>query len=153
PFRNQISHFVGREKVYLPLRPDGIFAFSKHQGSATLCLLETDRATMPVNAPRPLKKQSFIRSSIYKKLVAYWRALETEQFKNHYGVNAILILFVTTSQARIQEMQAVLSDAKGAAGAKKSEGHFLFGCQNAMCAETIFSYLWLRGDGQYKALL
>jgi hypothetical protein len=156
PFASRVSLYVEGKELSLPVRPDGIFAFQNAKGNKVLCLLETDRATMQVDVSRPISAKSFERTSVFKKLVAYWRALDTRHLQDRYTIEAMLIFIVTTSSERIGTMLEALKEAKRSAGAEHSnapsEGHFLFGVQKLVNTEGVFSYPWVRGNSTAKAL-
>lgn len=76
-----MSLYVEGKELSLPVRPDGIFAFQNDKGNKVLCLLETDRTTMQVDVSRPITTRSVERTSVFKKLVAYWQALDIDAMK------------------------------------------------------------------------
>jgi hypothetical protein len=156
PFASRVIVFVEGQQLSLPVIPDGVFQFSNAKGNRILGLIETDRATMQVSVSRPITAKSFDRTSVFKKLVAYWRALDTHHFQDRYNAEGILIFFITTSQERIMTVIDNLKEARRIAGADRhdgpSDGHFFFGVQKEIRAESVFSYPWVRGNGQVKSL-
>jgi hypothetical protein len=156
PFASRVTVFVEGQQLSLPVIPDGLFQFCNARGNRILGLVETDRATMQVSVSRPVTVKSFDRTSVFKKLVAYWRALDTGHFQDRYNAEGILIFFITTSQERVKTIVDILKESRRSAGADRhdgpSDGHFFFGVQKEIRAETIFSYPWVRGTGEAKPL-
>lgn len=97
--------------------PDGVFGLEYQlagKNAYRFFALEADRGTMPVS--RADRRQT----SFAAKVVAYRRVLGDGVHKRHWGISRLLVLTVTTSEARLGSMLDVVN-----AGASDSAA-FLF---------------------------
>lgn len=89
------------------LVPDGMFGIEYRSGDAKtyrFFALEADRGTMPIARANP-KQTSYLG-----KLAAYREIIERRVHKIHWGIPNPLVLTVTTSAARLDEIVAKLDD-------------------------------------------
>jgi hypothetical protein len=94
--------------------PDGLFGLEyKLPGSAAyrFFALEVDRATMPVN------RSDARQTSYAAKLRAYRHVLIGQAYKSHWGISRLLVLTVTTSEARMRSMMHALKEGGDVSGA------------------------------------
>jgi len=93
--------------------PDRIFALeSPDNGERVFYFVEADRATMPVT------RRSLNQSSIWRKLLAYEATWSQKIHESRFGTKRFRVLFVTTTQERVDHLVATCS--------KLPRGHGLF---------------------------
>lgn len=83
------------------LVPDGLFGIEYSFGGPKayrFFALEADRGTMPV------ARSNEAQTSCIKKLTAYGEAIARQAHKTHWGLPNLLVLTVTTSNARVNEI-------------------------------------------------
>ena len=81
--------------------PDALFGIERRRGDRKLYrffALEADRGTMPI------ARTANAGTSILAKLEVYRSILAHEIYRNRFGIPNLLILTVTTSEARCSEM-------------------------------------------------
>jgi hypothetical protein len=99
------------------LVPDGLFGIEYRSGGTKtyrFFALEADRGTMPV------ARTGANQSSYLGKLAVYRQILEQRVFKSHLGLPNLLVLTLTTGEARVIEMLRRLDELAG------SKAAFLF---------------------------
>jgi hypothetical protein len=99
------------------LVPDGLFGLEYSADGARkyrFFALEADRGTMPVQRSRPGQ------TSFLGKIAAYREIIKQQAHRAHWGIPNLLVLTVTTSEARMQAMMAGLGNDVG------SNASFLF---------------------------
>jgi hypothetical protein len=87
------------------LVPDGVFGLEYRDGDAKtyrFFALEADRGTMPVSRSKPEQ------TSYLGKLAAYGEIIREQFHKTRWGVPNLLVLTLTTSDARVAEIVAKL---------------------------------------------
>lgn len=90
--------------------PDGLFGIEYRSGnknSYRFFALEADRGTMPVVRSNPEQ------TSHLGKISAYREILERRAYKTHWGIPNLLVLTVTTSEARMAGMLNRLGEQDG----------------------------------------
>ena len=100
------------EAALCDLVPDGVFGIEyESDGRSTyrFFALEADRGTMPV------KRSSPDQSSYLGKLATYHEIIAQRVQKWHWGIPNLLVLTVTTSDARIAEISKYLEGQGGVA--------------------------------------
>jgi hypothetical protein len=103
----------GSESKRVGTFPDRIFALeSPDNGERVFYFVEADRATMPVS------RRTLNQSSIWRKLLAYEATWSQKIHETRFGTKRFRVLFVTTSQERMNHLVAVCS--------KLPRGHGLF---------------------------
>jgi protein involved in plasmid replication-relaxation len=92
------------------LVPDGLVGIEYAQGDTKayrFFALEADRGTMPV------VRSGQNQTSFMGKIAAYREIIERRIHKAHWGIPNLLVLTVTTSESRMQEMIRCLGDQGG----------------------------------------
>jgi len=83
------------------LVPDGLFGIEYRSGGTKtyrFFALEADRGTMPVVRSNPNQ------TSYLKKVAAYREVIDRQVHKSHWGIPKLLVLTLTTGEARMAEM-------------------------------------------------
>jgi hypothetical protein len=92
--------------------PDGVFGIEYRANAAKtyrFFVLEADRGTMPISRSMPGQ------TSYLAKLAAYGEIIAQRTHKTHWGISTLLVLTVTTSEARMTEMLKRLEGESSAA--------------------------------------
>jgi hypothetical protein len=118
--------------------PDRIFALeSPDNGERVFYFVEADRATMPVS------RRSLNQSSIWRKLLAYEATWSQKIHESRFGVKRFRVLFVTTSQERMDHLVAACSKLP------RGHGLFLFTTVEAMRDKSnVLTMPWLTGSNK-----
>lgn len=140
------TQWQGKIKL-LPVVPDLVFRYTVPTGTPVLCLVEIDRGTMPVYS------LNLERSSLYKKYLAYYAALENNLFAQRYQQPRVQILTLTTSVERQNHALLALKEAKRMQSGAKGLDHFLFGLNSDVHPSTVLTHKWQQGNGHRKALV
>lgn len=137
-----VTHRSMRREV--GVEPDYAFslAFPTHRRRAFF-LGEVDRGTMPV------ERYDLKQTSILRKLLAYQTLWKAKRHQSHFGWNNFRVLFITTSNERVENMRAAL---RGHALLKGSP-LFLFADKKALSCGDIFSADWQDGEGATHRLI
>jgi hypothetical protein len=94
--------------------PDKVFSLGGADGGAPVhFFLEADRATMPV-----IRQGHLDRTSIYKKLLGYYETWKQDHHRTLFGFDRFLVIIVTTSEQRIQNMRDAAKKVNGGAGSR-----------------------------------
>ena len=105
PFRIPVT-VEGRSRTYAPDgKPAGIRYKSPSRGSVALCFpgFEADCATEPLD---PVHR--YERQSIRYKFQAYLDIARRRTYTTHFGFPNMIVPFVTTAEARMRNMMALL---------------------------------------------
>lgn len=92
------------------LVPDGLFGIEYVSGGTMtyrFFALEADRGTMPVSRSNPNQ------TSYLGKLAAYREVMDRQVHKSHLGIPNLLVLTLTTGEARMKEMLTRLAGQAG----------------------------------------
>jgi hypothetical protein len=123
------------------LVPDGLFGIEYALDGAKryrFFALEADRGTMPIQRSKPGQ------TSYLGKIAAYREITSQQVHKAHWGIPNLLVLTVTTSEARMQAMMAGLGNDVG------SNASFLFkaitGADLARPANHLLFKIWDRAS-------
>lgn len=142
PFLWKATALIGHRREELAQVPDRVLAVETKDGARRSFALELDTGSMPVNA------FSLKRSSIRRKLISYlegWHAKEHERLH----LPRLRVLFVTSSQARVDSMRKLLLDITHG----KASGLFLFTTLDAVKAGHPFDAIWHTADNHMVPLL
>ena len=90
--------------------PDGLFALSFADGTASYFLFEIDRGTIPI-----IRKSSDHRS-IARKLGAYYEGWRANRHVEQFGVKQVRVLIVTESVGRVRNMLSAIDHITGGRG-------------------------------------
>jgi len=114
PFRWRVPVIHEGTRYVLGAIPDGIFGLyflEKPEGrNRAYFFLEADRATMPV------ERASLNRSSLFRKLLAYWETWKGKVHTERFGIQNFRVLTVTTTADRAAHIQAAALKASGGRG-------------------------------------
>ena len=132
--------------VNLGVIPDKVFALESDDGTGcvnrTLCFLEADRGTMPV------QRAGLATSSFARKLLAYEATWAQHIHRSRFDFPRMRVLTVTTSASRLQSLAAA------AASLERGKGLFLFADARAVSATAdLLALPWLKSDGSSEMLL
>ena len=90
--------------------PDGLFALSFADGTASYFLFEIDRGTIPI------VRNSLGHRSIARKLATYYEGWRANRHVEQFGVKQMRVLIVTESVERVKNMLAAIEQLTGGKG-------------------------------------
>lgn len=134
PLRWVVRPPQGRNELWSVI-PDGLFALSFADGTASYFLLEIDRGTIPI------ARNSLDHRSIARKLATYWEGWKVKRHEIQFGVKQVRVLFVTESAERVRNMLSAvdrITDGKGS-------NFFLFVDRPMLMAGDPFQAEWMSG--------
>lgn len=99
----------GRNEVWSVV-PDGLFALSFADGTASYFLFEIDRGTIPI------VRNSLDHRSIARKLATYYEGWRANRHVEQFGVKQMRVLIVTESAERVRNMLAAIDQITGGKG-------------------------------------
>jgi len=82
--------------------PDGLFALSFADGTASYFLFEIDRGTIPI------VRNSLDHRSIARKLATYYEGWRANRHVEQFGVKQVRVLIVTESAERVKNMLSAI---------------------------------------------
>jgi hypothetical protein len=132
----------GRRET-LSLVPDAMFGLRFPDDTGTFFLLEIDRGTIPI------ARSGVSHRSIVRKLTVYiegWRAGRPLQ---QFGFKNLRVLFVTSSQARMEHMLAAVDSITQG----KGSGFLLFANTPALAAQDPLTLAWTTGRRELVRLI
>jgi hypothetical protein len=90
--------------------PDGLFALSFADGTASYFLFEIDRGTIPII------RNSLDHRSIARKLATYYEGWRRNRHVEQFGVKQMRVLIVTESAERVKNMLVAIDQITGGKG-------------------------------------
>ena len=90
--------------------PDGLFALSFADGTASYFLFEIDRGTIPI------VRNSLGHRSIARKLATYYEGWRVGRHVEQFGVKQMRVLMVTESEERVRNMLSAIDHITGDKG-------------------------------------
>ena len=90
--------------------PDGMFALSFADGTASYFLFEIDRGTIPI------VRNSLDHRSIARKLATYYEGWRANRHVEQFGVKQVRVLIVTDSVERVRNMLSAIDRITGGRG-------------------------------------
>jgi DNA-binding Lrp family transcriptional regulator len=132
----------GSESKRVGTFPDRIFALeSPANHERVFYFVEADRATMPVF------RRSLNQSSIWRKLLAYEATWSQKIHESRFGTKRFRVLFVTTSQERMDHLVAACSKLP------RGHGLFLFTTVESMCGKSnVLTLPWRTGSNKSECI-
>jgi DNA-binding PadR family transcriptional regulator len=134
PLRWVIRPPHGRNELWSVV-PDGLFALSFADGTASYFLLEIDRGTIPI------ARRSLNHRSIARKLATYYQGWLTKRHVEQFGAKQMRVLFVTESAQRVRNMLSAVDQITGG----KGSNFFLFVDRPALTAGDPLEVEWTSG--------
>jgi hypothetical protein len=134
PLRWVVRPERGRNETWSVI-PDGLFALSFEDGTASYFLLEIDRGTIPI------VRNSLDHRSIARKLATYYEGWRVNRHVEQFGVKQMRVLLVTESTARVQNMLSAVDQVTGGRGSN----FFLFVDRSALSQGGPLQTQWLSG--------
>jgi hypothetical protein len=122
--------------------PDGMFALSFADGTASYFLFEIDRGTIPIARTR------FDHRSIARKLDIYYQGWRAGRHVEQFGLKQLRVLFVTESPERVKNMLRTVDQVTGGRGSN----FFLFIDRPTLAAGDPLDVPWTSGKRQYVKL-
>lgn len=139
PLRWLAKPSQGRNEMWSVV-PDGLFALSFSDGTASYFLLEIDRGTIP------LKRHSLDHRSITRKLATYYEGWRAGRHVEQFGVKQLRVLVLTSSAARMRNMLSLVDDLTDGRGS----GFFVFGHNELLGTTGPLNAVWT--DGKRNAV-
>lgn len=137
PLRWVVRPPRGRNELWSVV-PDGAFAVSFADGTASYFLVEIDRGTIPI------VRNSLDHRSIARKLATYYEGWRAGRHVEQFGVKQLRVLFVTESPERVRNMLSAvdqITDGKGS-------NFFLFTDRPTLAAGDPLEVEWVSGKRQ-----
>lgn len=129
----------GRNELWSVV-PDGLFALSFVDGTASYFLLEIDRGTIPIT------RHSLDHRSIARKLATYYEGWRAGRHVEQFGVKQMRVLMLTSSAARMNNMLSVVRELTDGRGS----GFFVFGYNEILETTGPLEAAWT--DGKANAV-
>jgi hypothetical protein len=136
PLRWVVRPERGRNETWSVI-PDGLFALSFEDGTASYFLLEIDRGTIPI------VRNSLDHRSIARKLATYYEGWRVGRHFQQFGVKQMRVLVVTASPERVRNMLSAIDQITGG----KGSNFFLFVDRATLAASDPLSVEWTTGKG------
>jgi hypothetical protein len=134
PLRWVVRPPQGRNELWSVV-PDGLFALSFSDGTASYFLLEIDRGTIPI------VRSSLDHRSITRKLATYYEGWRANRHVEQFGVKQMRVLFVTESAERVRNMLSAVEQITGG----KGSNFFLFIDRPTLAATGPLETQWTSG--------
>jgi hypothetical protein len=134
PLRWVVRPERGRNEIWSVV-PDGLFALSFADGTASYFLLEIDRGTIPI------VRNSLDHRSIARKLATYYEGWRAARHVQQFGVKQMRVLLVTKSAERVRNMISAIDQITGG----KGSNFFLFTDQGSLAAGNPLEIEWASG--------
>jgi plasmid stabilization system protein ParE len=134
PLRWVVRPERGRNEIWSVV-PDGLFALSFVDGTASYFLLEIDRGTIPI------VRNSLDHRSIARKLATYYEGWRVGRHVQQFGVKQMRVLLVTESPERVRNMLAAVEQITGG----KGSNFFLFTDKGSLAAGNPLEIEWTSG--------
>jgi Replication-relaxation len=109
PLRWIVRPERGRNEIWSVV-PDGLFALSFADGTASYFLLEIDRGTIPI------VRNTLDHRSIARKLATYYEGWRIGRHVQQFGVKQMRVLVVTESAERVRNMLSAIGQITGGKG-------------------------------------
>jgi hypothetical protein len=132
----------GRNEVWSVV-PDGLFALSFPDGTASYFLLEIDRGTIPI------ARHSLDHRSIARKLATYYEGWRAGRHVQQFGVKQMRVLMLTSSAARMSNMLSSVDEITGGRGS----AFFVFGHRGLLNNVSPLDAAWTNGKGNIVRLV
>jgi hypothetical protein len=143
PFALHVTIIRNGTRVPIAVVPDRLLEISYSNGPRNAFALERDRGTMSIGS----KYTSLFKTSIWRKLVGYWQAVQSQQHMLAWGFQSFRILTVTTSETRIANMVAAEQEATEA-----PPGLFLYSTLQRIADHGFLGAAWISAAGQNISL-
>jgi hypothetical protein len=132
----------GSESKRVSIFPDRIFALeSPDNCERVFYFVEADQATMPVS------RRSLNQSSIWRKLLAYEATWSQKIHETRFSTKRFRVLFVTTSQERVDHLMAACSKLP------RGHGLFLFTTTEALREKSnVLTLPWRTGSNKSECV-
>lgn len=134
PLRWVVRPERGRNEIWSVV-PDGLFALSFADGTASYFLLEIDRGTIPI------VRNSLDHRSIARKLATYYEGWRGGRHVQQFGVKQMRVLLVTESAERVRNMLSAVDQITEG----KGSNFFLFTDQGSLAANNPLEIEWTSG--------
>lgn len=134
PLRWLVRPSQGRNELWSVI-PDGAFALSFADGTASYFVFEIDRGTIPI------VRNSLDHRSLARKLATYWEGWKAKRHEAQFGVKQVRVLFVTESAERVRHMLSAVDRVT----AGKGSNFFLFIDRRALAAGDPLEVAWTSG--------
>jgi hypothetical protein len=118
--------------------PDGLFALSFADGTASYFLFEIDRGTIPI------VRNSLDHRSIMRKLATYYEGWRTGRHVEQFGVKQMRVLVVTESEQRVSNMLGAIDQITEG----KGSNFFLFTDRASIADRDPLGVTWTSGKRQ-----
>lgn len=115
PLRWVVRPPQGRNELWSVI-PDGLFALSFADGTASYFMFEIDRGTIPI------VRNSLDHRSIARKLATYYEGWRAGRHVEQFGVKQVRVLMVTELAERVRNMLLAVDQVTGG----KGSNFFLF---------------------------
>jgi Replication-relaxation len=135
PLRWIVRPERGRNEIWSVV-PDGLFALSFADGTASYFLLEIDRGTIPI------VRNSLDHRSIARKLATYYEGWRLGRHVEQFGVKQMRVLFVTESSERAHNMLSAVNKITAGRGSN----FFLFADRPMLAACDPLQCEWTTGS-------
>ena len=142
PLRWVVRPERGRNEIWSVV-PDGLFALSFADRTASYFLLEIDRGTIPI------VRNTLDHRSIARKLATYYEGWRIGRHVEQFGVKQMRVLMLTSSAARMNNMLSVVDDLTGGRGS----GFFVFSHAGLLECANPLDALWTTGKGSLVSLI
>lgn len=134
PLRWVVRPERGRNEIWSVV-PDGLFALSFADGTASYFLLEIDRGTIPI------VRNSLDHRSIARKLATYYEGWRVNRHVEQFGVKQVRVLIVTESAERVRNMLSAIDQITGG----KGSNFFLLTDKTALATGNPLEFEWTSG--------
>jgi plasmid stabilization system protein ParE len=134
PLRWIVRPERGRNEIWSVV-PDGLFALSFADGTASYFLLEIDRGTIPI------VRNTLDHRSIARKLATYYEGWRVGRHVQQFGVKQMRVLLVTQSPERVRNILSAIDQITGG----KGSNFFLFTDQGSLSAGNPLENEWTSG--------
>ena len=134
PLRWVVQPQRGRNDIWSVV-PDGLFALSFADGTASYFLFEIDRGTIPI------VRNSLDHRSIARKLATYYEGWRVGRHVQQFGVKQMRVLLVTESAERVRNMLSAIDQITGG----KGSNFFLLADKGSLAAGNPLEIEWTSG--------
>ncbi|QWG14285.1 replication-relaxation family protein [Bradyrhizobium sediminis] len=132
----------GRKEIFSVV-PDGLFGLSFPDETASYFLLEIDRGTIPLRRTDTYGTAAW-RKNIEYKFRTYYEGWRADRHMKQFGVKQLRVVWVTSSQTRLEHMLELQRDVAGGNGS----AFFLFADNDHLRSSNPLDLEWVNGKGE-----
>jgi hypothetical protein len=140
PLRWRVERIERGRREITTVVPDGLFALTFPDDTASYFILEVDRGTIPINRTDTEGTAAW-RKNIRYKLATYYDGWKAGRHVDQFGVKQVRVITITSSAKRVENMLATIDEITEGRGSN----FFLFADRAQLEMSDVLDTLWITG--------